>query len=128
MMVFGICLLVYPQVKNAQLTGETELASEVVGIVSTGEFEINHDLLKIFLVLGGICQVVFGGIGLLLGYLTVVHDFGSIWLTRLLILVAQTSWIPLLAGKRPNIEWNCDGDVRNGSLPQLIILYSVYKI
>lgn len=99
MMLFGICVLVYPQVKSANLTGGQKVATEVIGIVSSGQVSIDYDLLELFLVLGGICQVVFGAFGLFLGYLTVVHDFGSVWLTRLLILVAQTSWIPLLAGK-----------------------------
>ena len=97
MMLFGLCVLVYPQIKNARLTGETEIATEEFGIFSPGEVEVNH-LLEVFLVLGGVCQVVFGAFGLFVGYLAVVHDFGSLWLTRLLIIVAQTSWIPLLAG------------------------------
>lgn len=98
MMIFGICVLVYPQVKNANLTGGQEVATEVIGIVSSGQVNVDYDPLKLLLVLGGICQVVYGAFGLFLGYLTVVHDFGSVWLTRSLILVAQTSWIPLLAG------------------------------
>jgi hypothetical protein len=98
MMLFGICVLVYPQIKNARLSRETAVATEVFGIDIPGEVEVNHELLEIFLVLGGVCQVVFGAFGLLVGYLAVVHDFGSLWWTRLLILVAQTSWIPFLAG------------------------------
>ncbi|KAG7373322.1 hypothetical protein IV203_034046 [Nitzschia inconspicua] len=97
MMLFGFCLVIYPQVKNAQLTGGQELATEVVDGVRSREFELNDKTLDFFLVLGGVCQVIFGCFGLLLGYLSVVHDFGSLWLTRSLILVAQTSWIPLLA-------------------------------
>lgn len=105
MMMFGICVLVYPQLKNARLTGETEIETEVIGIYSPAEVEVNHKHLEIFLVLGGVCQVVFGAFGLLVGFLAVVHDFGSLWLTRLLVLVAQTSWIPLSAGTLQITNW-----------------------
>lgn len=104
MMLFAICVMVYPQVKIARLTGESEVATEAVEIVSTKQFEINNELLHLFLVLGGICLVVFGSFALFIGFLTVVHDFGNVWLTRLLILVAQTSWIPFLAGRLPIVH------------------------
>lgn len=104
MMLFGICVMVFPQVKNARLTGETGVAAEVIDIVSTREFEINDELFEMFQVLGGVCLVVFGCFSLFIGYLTVVHDFGNVWLTRLLILVAQTSWITLLTGRLPIVH------------------------
>lgn len=98
MMIFSICVLVYPQVRNARLTGSAEVTYGVAGIDSDRQMDFNEDLLNVFLILGGVVQVVIGGLGLLVGYITVVHDFGNLWLTRVVILVGQLSWIPLLTG------------------------------
>jgi hypothetical protein len=101
MMLFGVCVLVYPQFKNAGLTGETGVSE----IYSPVESENNHEYLEIALVLGGVCQVVLGAFALVAGYLAVVHDFGCIWVTRILILLAQTSWISLSAGTVHGANW-----------------------
>jgi hypothetical protein len=101
MMLFGVCVLVNPQFKNARQPGETGVSK----IYSPVESESNHEFLVLALVLGGVCQVVLGAFAVVTGFLAVVHDFGCMSLTRILILVAQTSWISLLAGTVHAANW-----------------------
>ena len=81
-MVFGLCVLVYPQVRNARLADP----------------EMQNSNIEFVLFLGGVFQTVFGCFSLIVGFLTAVHDYGSLFLTKILIAVTQLAWIPYVTG------------------------------
>lgn len=82
MMIFGMCVLVYPQVRNARLADP--------------EMDVSN--IELVLLLGGVFQTVFGTFSLVVGFLVTVHDYGSLLLTRVLIAVTQLAWIPFVTG------------------------------
>ncbi|KAL3925861.1 MAG: hypothetical protein SGILL_000110 [Bacillariaceae sp.] len=102
MMVFGMCVLVYPQVRTARLA-EPELSSDSNG----------HLDLAVFV--GGIIQVVIGIFALIVGFLTTVQDFGSLFLTKALLVVVQLAWMPFLT----ELANNYNETKENGFIPSL---------
>jgi hypothetical protein len=56
--------------------------------------------MEFFLLVGGVIQTVFGAFALIVGFLATVHDYGSLFLTRTLIVFTQLAWIPFVTGKK----------------------------
>jgi hypothetical protein len=66
----------------------------------TGFFSLDNleesTLLQQVAVAGGVCQLIFGLLGMVVGYLSLVHDYGNPKLSGVLILLTQTAYVPFV--------------------------------
>ena len=47
-------------------------------------------------IIAGLCDVLFGTIGMLTGYLALVHDYHNLKLTTVFLILAQLAWVPYI--------------------------------
>lgn len=85
LLVMGICVTFQP------LAG----ISSFIGVNQDGNITYFN---VIWLICCGIIQIIFGTLAMVVGYLGLVHDYGSCRLTGILLLMTQLAWIPFVTG------------------------------
>lgn len=80
LLVLGICATTIP-------------LSDVTNILGTDNLK-EATWLKILSLVAGLVQVVFGSLSVIVGYLSLVHDYGNSKLSTSLLVLLQAAWIP----------------------------------
>jgi hypothetical protein len=84
MLLLGTCVAFQPLANIASLIGtddDDEAASTPLERASLA---------------AGFCQVAFGGMSMMVGYLSLVHTYGNANLSAFLILLTQMAWVPFI--------------------------------
>lgn len=73
---------------------------------------------------GGLCVIVTGLTGMLVGYACLVHDYGNLQLTKFLLVIVQTAYIPYITdiwsvGRTADSGVGFIDEIYNPTVPQV---------
>eukprot|EP00980_Cylindrotheca_fusiformis_P001395 scaffold345_cov134-Cylindrotheca_fusiformis.AAC.6 len=80
MLLLGVCATIEP-------------LTDITYFIGEGEFE-DRETIQIASFAAGLAQLVFGSVAVVVGFLSLVHDFGNQTLSTSLLVLVQTAWAP----------------------------------